>query len=178
MPVDTKAPEAPPEGAAAVAAVAEQRQPSAEAKANALAYFMGKAPPPGRDVRFPLDIDFGPLGDPNFQRCIFRPLSNDELMKCDELAEKTSDGETTRDIFKRWSYVYAYACVEPNLGEALAARGGPGGEFPDTAAIVRDVFRFQPGVLGQVVYRIERHSRTAIDSAEAVREVEAGKDSS
>jgi hypothetical protein len=174
----TKAPPAP-NGADAVAEVAEKRDPGQAVKANALAYFMGQAPPPGRDKRILLDVDFGPLGEPNLQRCVFRPLSNDELMKCDDLAESTNGtGEKQRDIFKRWSYVYAFACVDPDLGEALTARGGPGGEFSDTAALVREVFRFQAGVLGQVVYYIERYSRTAIDSDTAVREVEAGKGSS
>jgi hypothetical protein len=185
MPTDTAVkapPEAPPEGADAVAKVAETRKPSAEAKANALAYFMGEAPPPGSKTRIPLDVDFGPLGEPNFQRCIFRTLSREEIVKCEELAvRRDAAGDVEGiDAFVRWAYLFAYACLDPNLGEALVARRAAAGEgnFPDTAALVQDVFRFQPGVLQQVVYVIERHSRMGQDSKEAVREVEAGKDSS
>lgn len=178
MPTDTR--EAP-DGAEAAAAVAEQRDPDAATKANALAYFMGEAPPPGRSTRFPLDVDFGPLGEPNFQRCTFRALAREEIVKCEELAlTKNAAGDVEGiDAFKRWTYIFAYACIDPNLGDALAARRAQAnGNFPDTAAVVADVFRFQPGVLQHVVYVIERHSRMGEDARQAVREVEAGKDSS
>jgi hypothetical protein len=181
----TDQPDAPeggttPEGADAVRAVAESKQPNTKTAANALAYFMGEAAPPGRDDRFPLAVDFGTLEEPNFQPCKFRPLANEELVKCEEMAAvKNDDGVIERiDPFVRWSYIYAYACVAPNLAEALAYRREQKQEFPDTAALVRDVFRFQPGVLQQVAYKIEERSRLGQDSKQAVREVEAGKGSS
>ena len=182
----TPTPSAPapdPEGAAAVKRVAETRDPSNGAKANALAYFMGEAPPPGRDTRFPLWVDFGELGEPNWQQCTFRPLAQEELVKCEEMAtHRNDDGVIDRiDPFTRWSYIFAYSCIEPHLGEALAARRANGGEdakLPDTAALVREVFRWQSGVLQKVVYKIEERSRMGQDSEQAVREVEAGKDSS
>jgi hypothetical protein len=170
-----------PEGAAAAAAVAEQRDPSAAAKSNALAYFMGDAPPPASHTRIPLDVDFGELGEPNFQRCIFRPLANEEIVKCEDLAVvRNAAGEIERiDPFTRWSYLFAYSCVDPVLGDALTSRrSNGGGEHPDTASLVREVFRFQPGVLQRVVQVIERRSRMGQDEKLAVREVEAGKGSS
>lgn len=169
-----------PEGRAAMEAAAAQKDPNPRVAANALAYFMGEAPPPGSDKTFPLAVDFGPLGEPNFQPCTFRQLSNEQLVKCEELATVKNDaGQIERiDPFTRWSYIYAYASVEPDLGKALEARRAHGENLPDTAAIVREVFRYQPGVLQQVVYKIEERSRLGQDSQQAVREVEAGKDSS
>lgn len=181
MAAGTQTPEAPPDGAAAVAAVAEQRNASAAVKANALAYFMGDAPPPGKGVTFPLDVDFGPLGEPNFQRCTFRTLAREEIVKCDDLAmRRNAAGDVEgMDGFVRWSYLFAYSCVDPELGAALTARREKGdGNFPDTGALVQDVFRFTPGVLQRVAYKIEQRSRMGEDEALAVREVEAGKDSS
>lgn len=177
MPSDPKT----PEGADAAAAAAEQRDPGTAVKANALAYFMGDAPPPGRDTVIPLEVDFGPLGAPNFQRCVFRTLAREEIVKCEEFAVVKNDvGEVERiDPFTRWSYLFAYACKDPDLGAALTARrANGGGQHPDTASLVREVFRFQPGVLQRVVYKIEEQSRMGQDEKQAVREVEAGKGSS
>jgi hypothetical protein len=179
MAAGTQTPDAPPEGEAAVARVAEQRDPGAAAKANALAYFMGDAPPPGKGITFPLDVDFGPLGAPNFQRCTFRTLAREEIVKCDDLAMKRNAAGDIEGIdgFVRWAYLFAYACVEPDLGAALTARRARSdGNFPDTGALVQDVFRFQAGVLQRVAYKIEARSRMGEDEAQAVREVEAGKD--
>jgi hypothetical protein len=92
---------------------------------------------------------------------------------------KNSEGIVERiDPFTRWSYVFAYACREPDLAQALEARRAKGEEHPDTASVVREVFRFQPGVLKNAAFVIEDRSRHADDKERTVREIEAGKGSS
>lgn len=180
MNATTQTPESAPEGAAAVQHVADSKTPSTRAAANALAYFMGHVPPPGRDDRFPLEVDFGTVEAPNFQRCMFRPLAQEQLVQAEESATVKNDvGVIERiDPFVRWSFIFAYACVDPDLGPVLKERIEAGENFKDTAGLVRDVFRFQPGVLQQTSYKIEERSRMGEDGKQAVREVEAGKGSS
>lgn len=191
-------PAAAPTGHDAVAAAAEVKEPSPRVQRNALAFFMGDEPPPGRDHRIPLAVDFGTPEAPNFNQCLFRPLANEELVKCEQLAQvKREDGSIERiDPFTRWSYGFAYACLDPNLAPALAHRQQkleqqiaqlPDGSdehreavaerarLNDTAGLVREVFRFQPGVLQNVAYKIEERSRLGEDAERSVREVEAGK---
>jgi hypothetical protein len=170
----------PPTGPQALEHAAADRDPNPGTQAAALAYFMGDEPPPGRDTPIPLEVDFGAPGHPNFQRCVFRTLANEELVKCEELAQvKNSEGIVERiDPFTRWSYVFAYACREPDLAQALEARRAKGEEHPDTASVVREVFRFQPGVLKNAAFVIEDRSRHADDKERTVREIEAGKGSS
>lgn len=193
-----------PTGRAAVDATAADREVSGAVQASALAYFMGEEPPPGRDDLIPLDVDFGTRARPNLQPCVFRPLAAEEFDKCEELAQQKNDrtGAVERiDPFVRWSYVYAYACQQPNLGQALEARRGhlqrvAAGQLEDAkrtpaeaeaelerigndiSGLVREVFRYQPGVLQNVSFTIEKRSRMGDSDDRSVVEVEAGKISS
>lgn len=181
-------------GADAIQAVSADRDPAISTQASALAYFMGEVPPPGRDTRLQREVDFGEVGQPNFQLCTFRILSNEELVKCEQEASvKDAAGVLQRiDPFIRWSFVFAYACQDPSLGQALTARrqqlqatlqATPGDQeaealllrLTDSSALVREVFRFQPGVLQAVANEIEDRSRLGEDRQKSIREVEAGK---
>lgn len=193
-----------PTGRAAADAAAQERDVSGAIQANALAYFMGEEPPPGRDDLIPLDVDFGTRAKPNLQACVFRALAAEEFDKCEALAQSKNErtGVVERiDPFVRWSYVFAYACQQPNLGDALERRrahlqrvAGGQTEDPkrtpaeaeaelvrignDVSGLVREVFRYQPGVLQNASFAIEKRSRMGDEADRSVVEVEAGKTSS
>jgi len=168
-------PHTQPEGADAVASVAEQTKPSPQVAASALAFFMGDAPAPASAYRLPLEVDFGEPGAPNFQPCVFKALEAEQLTAAEEIARVMKDGVLERiDPFTRWCVLFAYACVEPNLPQALAARQAKGEKVSTTADVVARVFRNQPGVLQAVVYKLEAIARFDTDGQNAVREVAAG----
>lgn len=175
---EPNAPE-PPRGPAAAEATAEPGA-SPRVQAAALAYYMGEEPPPGSRTRLIRDVDLGTPDAPNFQRHVFKLLGAEEIDKCGELAQERDErtGEIVRIVpFRRWCYVFAYACLEPNLGDALARRreNGTAGELKDTSGIVAEVFRLQPGVLQNVVAEIEAKSRLGESKDRSLVEVEAGK---
>lgn len=172
-----------PTGSAAVRAVAGSTAPSSGATANALAFFMGDEPPPGADDLLPLRVDFGKPGAPDFRDCTFRLLDNEEFVAAAQAARVVAGDAQRIDPFINWSYVFAYACVEPDLGAILTARRARGDvdidqqPFADTAAIVRSVFRKRTGPLRAVVDLLDAQSRTAEDADTLVQQVQAGKDS-
>lgn len=182
---DPDAPESTePTGRAAVANVAATKQPSPAAASNALAFFMGDEPPPGSEERISLNVDFGKKGKPDMRSCVFHPLSAEEFVACATAATvKDPDALAGQriDPFNNASHIFARACLEPDLGAVLAKRrergdvGGDGQPIVDTAGVVRDVFRFLPGVVSAVANVIDNHSRMNEDTDELVREIEAGK---
>lgn len=183
-------PPAPPAatGADAVKATAEGTASDAE-RANALEFFMGDAPPPNAAKTFRLKVDFGELGAPNLQECVFRTLDLEEMDKAEQLGLKAANEGKAGDLgaaFVRWSYVFAYSCETPDLSAALAHRKSKAKDkeerdrLTDTAALVREVFRRSAGPLSQACRAVERHSRLGQAGLEqiGVEEIEAGKDSS
>lgn len=174
--------DAAPHGPAAAAHVASVTNPSPRASQNALAYFMGEEPPPQSQKRIPLDVNLaGPDDDEAWTTVVLRPLANEEFVAAAKASRMADTGGI--DPFVNASFVFAYACLEPELGGVLAARtergdAGPDGKpFPDTAAIVRDVFRFIPGVVIAAANKLDDLSRTSEDPDKLVRLIEAGKDS-
>jgi hypothetical protein len=172
-----------PTGAAAAKAVATSTKPTPEATANALAYFMGDEPPPGRDERIPLQVNFGSPEEARWATCTFRRLSNEEFVAAADASMVTRAGARTIDPFVNASFVIAYSMVEPDLGEILQARRQKGddqtdeGPLTDTAMLVRHVFRWQAGVATAIMDKIDERSRTGEPAKNLVLEVEAGKGS-
>lgn len=193
--------EKPPTGLKAVEAAAAGN-PSPAAAMNALAYFMGDEPPPGTDDIITEQMDFG-RSDGRLVEVKMRSLAIEELDRCAHLAAKSI--ETNPDLadlglsFIRWSYVFAYACIDPNLGEALTARRQAAQELSqdpdpvkasegrdmlkrltDTASIVREVFRKRGGILQRAVFEVEKKAKLGDhgEGSVSVVEVEAGKASS
>lgn len=173
-----------PTGHAAIAHVAASKTPGAQATANALAFFMGDEPPPGRDERIHLEVDFGKPDAPDLRTCVFRPLSNEQFVAAAvaaRLPDKDAIDGTRIDPFLNWSFAFAYACVDPDLTAVLAARREradvaiDGQPFTDTASLVRDIFRYRSGSLRAVMDALERESRMQEDGAKLVRQIEAGK---
>jgi hypothetical protein len=184
----------PPAGLDAIRAAAGG-DPSPAAAFNALAYFMGEEEPPGVDDLITLDMDFD-RADGRKVRVVCRSLVVEELDKCAELARNALEkAPAMQDLglgYFRWSYVFAYACTSPDLGEAFRARRAmlqplaEGGDaeaaatlkgLTDSAALVRLVFRKRPGILQHVCFQIEAKAKlgdTGADSVSVV-EVEAGK---
>lgn len=194
-PTDAK----PPTGFDAVK-VAADGDPSPAAAFNALAYFMGDEAPPGADEMVTMDMDFG-RKDKRPVRVVCRSLALEELDRCSALAREALENQPKMgDLglgFVRWSYVFAYACQQPNLGEALTARrvelqrkaqdasdpvAAAEAEaelklLSDTASLVRIVFRKRPGVLQHAVFAVEAKAKLGQDGVESISvvEVEAGK---
>lgn len=171
-----------PTGAAAVRAAANG-DPSPAAAAAALAYFMGDEEPPGSDDVLHLEVEMK-AGQPKV-RYTFRSLGIEELDKC---AQQAADAIRKGDVgdlgagFVRWSYVFAMACIDPDLAHALAARRQREKDpdvlkqLGDTAGLVRLVFRKRAGILQQASYEIERAAKLGeAGDAVSVVEVEAGK---
>jgi hypothetical protein len=172
-----------PEGAAAVAAVAEQGEnASSEVRVNALAYLMGEEPPPntGQAGRFPLDVDFGSYGDPRLATITFKALTSDELDRADQMASEV-DPVTKRDrginVFKRSCIIMAMAQVDPPLGPIVERRNAEGGakRVADASHLLMDLFARSAGVPLRVENHIRRRSRMDFDDDQTVREIEAGK---
>lgn len=181
----------PPEGKAAMLE-ASKGDPSPGTAFNALAYFMGDEPPPGIDDSIPFRLDFG-RGDGQLVAVTCRSLELEEMDRCTKLARDAIDKHPEMgDLgigFIRWSYIFAYACQEPNLGQALTARRAKAQaegdeellkQLVDTAALVRLVFRKRAGVLQNVAFKIEEKAKLgdAGASSVSIAEVEAGKASS
>jgi hypothetical protein len=183
-----------PQGDGAINEVGGSREPSLDAQHNALAYFMGDVPAPGKKTRLEREVNFGEPGGPdNFQMCIFRTLANEEIVKCEQEATVRDDNGERVVPFSYWSYVFAYSCQSPNHAQALFGRkqklqaaltanpedGEAEAEFrrlTDTAALVREVFRFTSGVIQAVAGEISPLSKVGEDKEKLLREVEAGKD--
>lgn len=177
---------AQPTGARAVEHVAASMNPDAEVTANALAFFMGDEPPPGRDDLIRLAVDFGKPDEPDMRLCVFRPLGHEEFVAASiaaRVVDADSQGGKRIDPFLNASFVFAYACVQPDLSVALARRRERGDKqpdgtpFTDTAAVVRDVFRYREGPLQAVSAMLDRESRNSEEADKLVRQIEAGKES-
>lgn len=166
----------PPVGDAAIAAVAESHDPSPDLAAAALAVFMGDVPAPRSKTRFTVEVDFGEPEAPNFLPCTFRAIEQEQIVQSEKLATvRDAAGDIERlDPFAYRCAVFAYACVIPNLPQALAARIARGEKIKTTADVVALVFRWQPGVLQHIVLRIESLARFGDDGKSALREVAAG----
>jgi hypothetical protein len=167
--------------------LAGNRTPSPRATANALSYFMGEEPPPGSGDVIAMEVDFGKKGAPDFRSCTFRVLDNEQFVAAADAAivadPKAPNGQRINP-FVNWSYVVAYAAVDPDLGAILQARREAGTDknpdgtpFEDTSALVRSIFRKRPGVLRAVMNRIDEESRMDEQPDKLVRLIEAGKDS-
>lgn len=174
-----------PTGARAADVVAGTTNPSPRATANALSYFMGEEAAPGTGDVITMDVDFGKKGSPDFRTCTFRVLDNEEFVTAAELAVVTdlnAPGGQRVNPFVNWSYVVAYAAVDPDLGTILRARREAGTDknpdgtpFEDSAALVRSIFRKRPGVLRAIMNRIDEESRMDEQPDKLVRLIEAGK---
>lgn len=164
---------------AAVRKAAEGGALSSEERADASDYFLGKKPPPGRGKTFPLDVDFGTLDEPDFRRVVFKNPRIEELDEADDrsVIKDEETGEVVgRNTFIQSAWIVARTQVEPRLGPIVEQRNREGGQFPDAASLLMDLFAEAPGVLIQAATAVRRRARIGT-SDQAVREVEAGKTS-
>jgi hypothetical protein len=141
------------------------------------AYFLGdrRARPgetPQDEKEF--DVEIGPTGtDAELWRIKCAPITWDQWQAAQKLGVKRERGVDELEALKRASYVCAYGIVKPDLGEV---RMGIDSDVrpADTAQMLRDFFRKNPGVILQLETEILRLSRLAINES-AIREVSAGK---